>query len=103
MHERREVIKGRREVNHPQQVWRRSSQLYGLIRGKLCRATALEKEKKDLEGALHRKVLEFENERSSLQTRIQTMCEDLKMRTEAQAKVDQLEVSVLLFSALFKN
>jgi hypothetical protein len=56
-----------------------------------------------LESALNKKVLDFENERSSLQTRIQSMCEDLKMRTEAQGKVDQLEVSVLLFSALFKR
>lgn len=31
------------------------------------------------------------------------MCEDLKIRTEAQGKVDKLEVSVLLFSAVFKR
>ncbi|XP_024384287.1 uncharacterized protein [Physcomitrium patens] len=59
------------------------------------RATALEKEKKDLEVALQRRVLDFENERISMQTRIQSMGEDLRAKTEAQEKVNQLQAELL--------
>ncbi|KAG0609891.1 hypothetical protein M758_7G021800 [Ceratodon purpureus] len=59
------------------------------------RATALEKEKKEIEGVLQRRVLEFENERTSLQTRIQSMGEDLRAKAEAQEKVNELQEELL--------
>lgn len=57
------------------------------------RATALEKEKKELEGVLQRRVLEFESERATLQNRIQNMNEDLREKVEAEEKVNQLQVN----------
>lgn len=59
---------------------------------RLTRATALEKEKKDIEIVLERRVLEFENEKTSLQSHIQSMGEDLLAKAEAQEKVNQLQV-----------
>lgn len=59
------------------------------------RATALEKEKKEIEAVLQRRVLEFENERTSLQTRIQSMGEDLRAKAEAQEKVNELQAELL--------
>ena len=50
-----------------------------------------------MEAVLQRRVLEFENERTSLQTRIQSMGEDLRAKAEIQEKVDQLQVNRCIF------
>ncbi|KAG0604409.1 hypothetical protein M758_10G169900 [Ceratodon purpureus] len=59
------------------------------------RATALEKEKKEVENDLQRKVQEFENERITLQSRIKEIGEDLREKAEAQERVNQLQTELL--------
>ncbi|CAM6079900.1 unnamed protein product [Sphagnum tenellum] len=55
------------------------------------RAAALEKEKKDMECCLQKRVQEFEAEKENLQTCISSMTEDLRTRAEVQEKADQLQ------------
>ena len=57
-----------------------------------CRATSLEKEKKELEQALHKSVQDFEEERSALQLKIHTLTDDLKARKDAEAQAASLQV-----------
>ncbi len=58
----------------------------------MYRAAALEKEKKDMECCLQKRVQEFEAEKENLQTCISSMTEDLRTRAEVQEKADQLQV-----------
>ena len=60
-----------------------------------CRSASLEKEKKQLDQVLKTKMQEFEEERSRLQTQIAKMSEDLRVRVNAQEKVEALQVQLL--------
>ncbi|KAL2644513.1 hypothetical protein R1flu_012100 [Riccia fluitans] len=55
------------------------------------RATALEKEKKELEQVLQDRVHEFEEERAALQNQISTMSEDLKGHSNAHSRITALQ------------
>ncbi|KAI5058046.1 hypothetical protein GOP47_0026216 [Adiantum capillus-veneris] len=58
------------------------------------RSASLEKEKKTLEQALKNKMQEFEDERSLLRYQIDKMCDDLLVRTSAQAQAEALQAEL---------
>ncbi|KAL3697694.1 hypothetical protein R1sor_011770 [Riccia sorocarpa] len=55
------------------------------------RATALEKEKKEMEQLLQDRLNEFEQERAALQNQISTMSEDLKGHSNAHSRITALQ------------
>ncbi|OAE30758.1 hypothetical protein AXG93_2265s1170 [Marchantia polymorpha subsp. ruderalis] len=58
------------------------------------RATALEKEKKDLEQLLQERVQEFEEERAALQIQISTMSDDLRGHSDTHSRVSALQAEL---------
>ncbi|CAM6103626.1 unnamed protein product [Calypogeia fissa] len=58
------------------------------------RATALEKEKKDMEQILQKRLHEFEEERVALQDKISSMSEDLRGQEDTQSRVSALQAEL---------
>ncbi|KAG6550919.1 hypothetical protein Mapa_007534 [Marchantia paleacea] len=58
------------------------------------RATALEKEKKDLEQLLQERVQEFEEERAALQIQISAMSDDLRGHSDTHSRVSALQAEL---------